>query len=268
MTKLPRFQDGFRLLIRPIVRFCIRHSIKIQEAYAILKSEYVEEARREIARRGETITTSKLSVVTGIPRKLISLVGASDSTDNLGSNLILTVVDRWRSLPQYSHKRSSKPRALSCEGAESEFAQLVRSISVDLNPYTVLYELERVQLVRRSGDTVTITGSLFLERNFEKALAMGAEDAEALIRVIEHNVESDSKKHLHLTTTFDNIPDEHLETIRRWILEEGTKYQTRIAQYLRTFDRDSSREKGELTGRNVVQVVTFEFTQPFCDSAV
>lgn len=253
---------GFRLLIRPLVRFCLRHSIKIQEAYAILKGEFVAEAQQLLMRQGEKVTTSKLSIITGIPRKLISVAQEPLDATTSSSNLVLNVVERWRTRPLYCTPSGSRPRALSCEGSESEFARLVREVSVDLNPYTVLFELERVNLVTRNAGSVRLAGTLFLERDLARALAMGADDSEALIRVIEHNVHSKGSEHLHLTTTFDNIPDEHLEEIREWILREGSRYQDRVREYLSQFDRDSSRSGSVLEGRNTVQVVLFEFTRP------
>lgn len=260
MTLSAHTHTGFRLLVRPLVRFCLRHSIKIQEAYAILKSEFAAEAQRLLLQQGEKVTTSKLSVITGIPRKLISTAQEPGDVSPSSSNLILNVIEHWRTHSDYRVRGGSKPRAISCEGADSEFAQLVRDVSVDLNPYTVLFELERVNLVKRTSGTVTLSGSLFLERDLAKALAMGADDCDALIRTIEHNVQSRGREHLHLTTTFDNIPDKHLEEIRAWVLKEGTAYQRRVHDYLRTFDRDSSCSGSRSKGRNTVQVVMFECT--------
>jgi hypothetical protein len=253
---------GFRLLVRPLVRFCLRHSIKIQEAYSVLKSEFVAEAHKLLENNGEKVTTSKLSVITGIPRKLISTAQEPLDAAATGSNLILNVIERWRTDPEYRTPSGIRPRPLSCEGADSEFAELVRQVSVDLNPYTVLFELERVHVVSRKDGSVRLLGSLFLERDLARALAMGADDAEALIRVIEHNVQSKGNEHLHLTTTFDNIPDKYVEEIREWVLEEGSRFQRRVREHLSQFDRDSSATAARAKGRNTVQVVMFEFTKP------
>lgn len=254
---------GLRLLVQPLVRFCLRHSTKTQEVYSILKSEFVREAQRILVCRGERATVSRLSVITGIPRKLIPAAAEPLAKPAIGANLVLSVVERWRTHPAYCSKKN-RPKPLSCEGSESEFAQLVRSVSGDLNPYTVLFELERVHLVAREEGTVRLAGSLFLEKDLARALEMAANEIDALIRVIEHNVQQrgdeGGKEHLHLTTTFDNIPDEHLEEVREWVLKEGSAFQRRVREHLAKFDRDSGLKHSRTKGRNTVRVVTFEFS--------
>ncbi len=250
-----------RLLVRPIVRFCLRRSLKLQEVYAALKVEFVGEARHILAESDQPDTLSKISVMTGIPRKFVAGLSGAAEAEEATSNVIARVLGAWHTNPRFGQGHRAKPRRLKCEGANSEFADLVRLVSLDLNPYTILHELERVKLVAREGDSVVLKSSLYLERDAIRAFEEGAHDGHALMKAIEANIESGTSQHLHLTTLYDNIPTDKLDQIRSWLLREGSEFQLRVREYLSQFDRDCSTKSQSSAGRNVIRVVVFEFSE-------
>ncbi|MCB0328611.1 MAG: hypothetical protein KDD70_03075 [Bdellovibrionales bacterium] len=245
-----------------MVRFCIRRAIRIQEIVAELKKEFVKEAIAELRRVGEEPSLSRISAISGIPRKFVR--AHLDSLDEaIPINDVPTkVVTTWKTKSEYLQKRSNKPRILGCEGNTSEFAQLVRSVSVDLNPYTVLNELERTGIVLRNDGKIQLQSRLYLERDLDKAFELGARDADALMQVIQKNVEQKLESRLHLATEYDNIPDCYVEEIRNWLLLEGSKFHKKVSDYLQSYDRDFSNQDSDEPGVNTVRVVAFEHTHP------
>ena len=63
--------------------------------------------------------------------------------------MISRVVAQWENDRRFL-TQAGKPRVLSCDEDDSEFSELVRLVSKDLHPGTVLFELERSGIVERS----------------------------------------------------------------------------------------------------------------------
>ncbi len=250
------------LLLRPVVRFSLRHSLKIQDLTKVLKSVLLEVASAELAESGKAINPSQLSATTGIPRKFIpDLLAQAPSFDSTG-NLITRLIGSWQRDARFSKR--GKPRTLSVEGAQSEFANLVRSVSVDLNPYTVLFELERVGAVERSAKGLNLKKKLYLEKDCVEGFSIAAKDADSLFKAVESNLmDSVEPRNLHLATYFDNVPDQVLPEVREWLLREGTKFHERARAHIATFDKDMNPAQRAKPGRNVIRLGSFSLTIPW-----
>ena len=133
-------------LLRPVVRFCLNHSVKLGDVIDQLKVTFVRMATEELERRGESVSASRLSVLTGVHRKDISMILNDSAGRRESKSVISKVLGAWQGQKRFLDK-NARPRVLTVEGKESEFSDLVRKVSVDLNPYTVLFELERIGAV-------------------------------------------------------------------------------------------------------------------------
>lgn len=73
---------------------------------------------------------------------------------------------------------------------ESEFAQLVQAVSVDVAPYTVLDQMERTGRCERTPHGVKLCSQLFLtpKGDIEAGYTMLGEDVSDLIAAVEANV--------------------------------------------------------------------------------
>ena len=250
------------LLLRPVVRFGLRHALKIQDLTRVLKTVLLEVAQSELAASGKEVNPSQLSACTGIPRKFIpDLLGQSPSFESSG-NFITRLIGTWQRDPRFG--RGGKPRVLAFEGAKSEFAQLVHALSADLNPYTILFELERVSAVERTAKGLVLKKKLYLEKDSVAGFNITAEDADNLFNAVEANViGGDTPRNLHLSTYFDNVPDESMSEIREWLLKEGTKFQERVREHLSSFDKDMNSSQRAKSGRNMIRVGSFSFAAPW-----
>ena len=136
-------------VLRPLIRFCLRRSIKIQDVVSVIKREFVSVAREELEAKQLEESVSKISVMTGLQRADVSRVVKQKEEDPAGkASVIGKVISQWRHDKRFTTK-NGEPRELICKGKTSEFAQLVQSVSKYINPYTVFFELERLGYIEQ-----------------------------------------------------------------------------------------------------------------------
>jgi hypothetical protein len=250
-------------MLRPIVRFCFKNSIAVQEIIETLKLTLVDVAQQILQEQGEKVNVSRVSVITGLHRRdVIRLFRhATDGRREQPVNLISRIIGQWEQDPRFLTK-SGKPRILGCDGPESEFVKLVHLVSSDLHSGTILFQLERLGLVRKRRN-----GLQLLSRNFDVRLDLDrgyqimAHDVDSLINAVSENLgNSDESPHLHARTEYDNIFKEDLPVIKQWVLKEGAAFHKRTRNYLSKFDKDINPHIKKDGGASVV-IGTFSFTK-------
>ena len=234
--------QALRMLIRPLARFCFKHNIRIQEFEEVAKLSFLDVAQEEIKFKNESISQSRLSVITGLHRRDVNRLYVQEAEPKLSHNLLTRVIGQWRIA--YSHK-NGHPKRLSLEGRPSEFMDLVWLISKDANPYAVMFELERSGLVRRVEDKVELIARGFVpSKDFEQGFSLLARDSNDLLLAVEENVITGVEPaNLHLTTEYDNLSEKDFNSVRKWLLEEGAKIHLKVGAYLAKLDRDSNPNK-------------------------
>lgn len=264
MSALSRQALGvtLRLMLRPIVRFCFRHALKVQEFGELARMAFFEVAKEEMEALGKPANASRLSISTGLTRREVTRMAQEEPSAEPSMNLLTRIIGKWQSHPDYSSKKGG-PRALSAEGKESEFAELVRSVSQDLNPYTILFELERVGAIKRDDKTVTLASDVYVPTaSVEEGFRILSRDISDLIGSVEGNVVGQvSPPHLHIKTHYDNIAVKHLPEIRSWLLDEGTTFHARAREYLAQFDKDLNPRLVSERGGARVALSAFSFTE-------
>lgn len=236
----------FQGLLRPVVRFALRRSMKLHDLIELMKITFVQVAAEELEQDQERSSVSRISAMTGVHRKDVTRIQESEEPFRPSESIIAKVMGHWQTAHHFTTK-NGKPRVLSIEGRHSEFAKLVESVNGgNLSAYAVLFEMERIGIVER-----TETGAKLIWRDYapapavEEALTMLSEDTEDLFTAVDENVFHRSDiPNLHLKTEFDEIPERAIPQIRQWLLEEGSKFHARARSFLAQFDR-RSRSKSE-----------------------
>ena len=251
-----------KALLRPVVRFAVRHSIQIQEITNALKEVFIEVASEAIEEQGSKVTISRLSVLTGLQRKDIKLI-TSDEHPLDAKGLIGKIIGQWCYHENFSSGQG-RPRVLSLQGENPEFHQLVESISTDLHPASVLFELERIGAVEKTNRGIKLIRKSYNPKgDLEASLGMLSRDSEDLGQAIEENVlGSAGPRHHHAKTEFDNIRPEAEKKIEAWFVHEGNKLHEKARNFLAQFDRDvtPSQRKSSATPLRVV-LGSFSFIQ-------
>ena len=241
-------------MTRPIVGLCLRHGIKLGELLDAIKRVYVECAEDILKAQAEAISTSRITLMTGVHRTDVAIIREEKFFTPKEHHTASNVISQWRYHPDFC-TRPGKPRILESEGKESEFALLVHSVSLSISPYTVLFELERLGMVQKIKDgRVKLLSRAFVPKGDPQSiLAMLAEDAEDLYCSVEENAftASDAEiPHHHLKTEYANIPQESYPIIKQWLMREGSAFHERARNFLSKFDRDiNPNSKGTGTYR-------------------
>lgn len=239
---LPDIRSSWlRLLLRPIVRFCIRHGVTVQQLVENVKSLSVELAAEEMRASSDKVTVSRLSVLTGLQRRDISRMLREETSEPVVGSLATRVLGYWENNKRYKNKSNNLPRSLSVE----EFRALVSKVSTDVNPATILFNLERMgAITKNSNGRVELIRSRYIpQEDPTESFRILERDCEDLIQTVEQNVlQPEKPRQLHGRTEFDNISRAHLDEIRKWLRSEGTLFHQRVRQYLSQFDLDINPE--------------------------
>lgn len=155
-------------ILRPLVRLLLKHGITYPQLAEALKGLFVDIAEHAENNEAGRLTDSRVAVRTGIHRKDIRRL--RQSARNLGAqpaqdirrSLTSVVVTRWLSDPGYCDG-VGQPRCLSRDlDAAHGFGALVRSVSKDVHPRTVLSELTRLNLISLEHDSVRLKVDAFV----------------------------------------------------------------------------------------------------------
>jgi hypothetical protein len=226
-------------LLRPTIRYCITHSIKHRDLIEYIKMVYIQVARDELEKQQISATPSKVCAMTGIQRREVTRLLSSGLETKPERDLISRVIGLWQGAERYQDS-SGAARILQFTGREGEFADLVASVSTDLNPYTVAFELERAQLAESTKDGIKLLKTGYQpDGNLEESLRLLAEDSEFLhLSVCENIFKKSIEKNLHVKTDFDNIPARFEKNVRQWFLEHGGDFHRSAQTFLSSLDRD------------------------------
>jgi hypothetical protein len=228
----------FRLAVRPLLRFCLRHSIRLNDLIGVLKEELIAAASEELVSQGNKPSDSKVSVMTGVHRKDLSKLRVEGETPIKRESIVSRVIGAWRNDPRFSGPKG--PHTLSEIGTSSEFTKLVSSISSDIAPYAVLYELERLGAVERSSRGLKLRSQSYVlpRGESQEGFTMLGEDLADLISTVESNISlPKAKRSLHLKTEFTEIPISSAEKVRSWLLQEGSRVHRRVEKILARYER-------------------------------
>lgn len=244
-------------IIRPALRLCLRRMLKLQDFVEYSKEVIVDLAREELEKHGRKVTVSAVCVMTGIHRREVTRLLQKESKDVDKSNLAMRVINRWQTDSNFL-TQSNSPRVLSYA---IDFHELVSRESKDINPKTLVFELERVGAIEVKNNKVKLlTKELYVQDDPFDGVALLSEDLELLTESVEENVYEDHKpKNHHMHTVYDNIFEEDIPRVRSWFYEEGAHFHAKLRDFLGTLDKDIN-PKREDKGGGLVKFCSFSWT--------
>lgn len=248
-----------RRMMNPIIRFCLRHSLRIQEVYEAAKFDFIKLAADELQNTGVEPNISNLSAMTGLHRRDVMRLYRDESSIDEPRNLISRIIGQWQQDKRFTTKAGA-PRVLSFEGENSDFRNLVRLMSGDLKPGTVLAELERLHVVERTPRGLRLLRPSYMPReNVAEGFGMLSDDMNDLISSVEQNIfDPPAVPNLHARTEYDKVRADAVQKIRVWLMKEGSKFHRRARAYISNFDLDINPNlKGPV---ETVRVVLGTFT--------
>lgn len=241
------------VMVRPIIRFCIRRSITIQDFTEASKTIFLEEAAKEIAEQGKRVNVSKLSAITGLHRKDVVRIHREGAINESSTNFAARVVTQWRKDRRFLTK-NGRPRVLEYRGESNEFSKLCELVSTDIRSGAVLFDLERVGAVERTPSGLKLVAKAYVPKGDPiEEMKLLAYDTEDLIEGVLANIYSEEteRPNYHGNFSYDNIDPEELPKIRKWLFAQCANFHKRVSNYLSKMDLDITPRSNKDGGARV-----------------
>jgi len=253
--------EALRALILPLARFCLRNSLSIQDFYTQTKLAFLQAGEEEMVRAGKKVNVSRLSVLTGMYRgEIQKIYRDKEIPDQEPANVLGRVLGQWSHNKKFCGK-NGQPRVLSYRGDNNEFKALCSKVSKTINPGTVLFELERRGLAKRTPRGLKHTRRMInLRDDPKKVYSHLGHELDGYLRAVEENIRPDNKiDNLHIHTEYDNVFLRDVPKIKNWLVQQGRFFHRKVRKFLSRYDRDFSPERAgssDLAGATI-QVGTF-----------
>jgi hypothetical protein len=156
--------------MQPLVQLLLAHGVTYPQLADTLKGVFVDAAERNAAVDCVRVTDSKIAITTGIHRKDVKRLREAGTCadkatpDAVSPGTTSVVITRWLADKAYADA-NGRPQALTRNGAsERSFDALVKSVSKDVHPRTILDELLRLDLVTLHNECVQLKVDSFVPK--------------------------------------------------------------------------------------------------------
>ena len=152
---LPHVEIALRKIFLPIAKLLIRAGFHFEKFLVLMRRIYVEAAIDECQNRGELVTESRLSIMTGVARRDVhnfSMTGIEKSTvEPTNAHVIAEILTTWYSDPSFLGPYGL-PLELALTSDDSRnFTTLAGVSGKNIDPNRVLAEMLDAGIVSRVG---------------------------------------------------------------------------------------------------------------------
>lgn len=218
------------VVLAPLVRWLLRNGGSYGATAEALKSVFLEEAARELERRGQKVSGSSLSLMSGLHRKDVRTLTEQGAAQAAATRAARTDAQSKpsaasRLVTQWLAQRWPRQLPLSAaRPTQRSFERLARQVSTDVHPRALLSELERLGLVVVDAQTVQLQKSAFVPDGHQSAAAqwMSSHVGDHLSAAV-HNLQPENAQHKFLERSVfaDGLSAEsvgllHEEALRLW----------------------------------------------------
>ena len=267
----PRAADSAAVLghvlhvLRPLVRLLLHHGVNYKVLAAALKRLFLEEAERELARRGMAATDSALTLLSGVHRRDVRTLrqeaqesaapartqrGAAAPAPEPPQSLAAEVVGRWMHQRRWLDKQGH-PRLLPRGGGEAgSFDALVHSVSRDVRPRAVLDELVRLGVAEEVEDGVCLLAEGFApKRGLDEMASLFAANVHDHAAAAVANLRGEAN-FLEQAVFVDEITEDSARHLQQVGVAAWKVAMRKVMGQAQTrFDADSTRPIAERTQR-------------------
>jgi hypothetical protein len=216
------------VVLAPVVRLLMRSGVDHTRLASALKRVFIDEAFRELDRRGQKPTHTAVSLLTGLQRKDVRRLLEAGPGEPVGKAAVPTlpmqVVARWAADPRYTDDEGT-PRRLPLRSTDPDvasFESLTRGISKDIHAPAMLDELARLGLAQLEGDAVRLLSEAFVpSREFSQLLDALARNGRDHLSAAVANVLDEHPRFLEYSLVADELRPESVEALhalarRQW----------------------------------------------------
>ena len=195
MTDNSAVQHMLPLLFRKLVRLLIG-TISFPVLADLIKSIYVEEARRKLEQSGSKPTNSALALITGLDTRVVSSILKENENPSIlpvAANPENTLIDIWSSEAPFRDDKSGEPAILPIEGKGKTFQSLVlRAIGRNITIKTVLDRLLEggtVQIIQGDIPRVQLISRFYnpISSDHAKSTEVGLLESSRVLSAVLYN---------------------------------------------------------------------------------
>jgi hypothetical protein len=255
----------------------MKAGIGVGDLLPLIKLAYVRAARDEARASGRDLrrpNASRISVVTGLPRREVANILASESVEPVGherdrAQRADRVLSGWWNDPDFQD-RLGEPAPLPLRGAKRSFAALVERYSGERwRVATMLEELLWVKAIRRlpDGRLKALSRSYATVRwNPQGVIAFGEQLAEHCATLL-HNLEHPSASRFVYRALNARVNPEYLPILMRDVSQQADGFARSVDNMLHWPRYTLTAEAGDLTAPSLGLAVYLFEALPLDESA-
>jgi len=222
----------FRSVLRPLVRILFRAGVRFDEFLELLRGIYVEITIRDAMNSSERITTSRISILSGVAKRDVErLVTTADwlrvprPTD---AAALAAVLHRWHTDSTYLGPYGV-PLELPLSGqAGRNFTELVSSSPIPIDASSAYEQLLAARMIAKSGETHVKV----LSRSYVMPEPLSAE-------MLEHF--GSAMRNLASTLDFNMTPSQTSKRLERSVFPDDGLPVEQIGEF-ETFVRERAQQ--------------------------
>ena len=197
MTENSAVHQVLPILLRKIVRLLVG-TISFPAFAELLKSIYVEEAKRKLEKSGAKPTKSALALITGLDTRVVTTLLKENQDPDfvpVSSNPENSLIDIWSSDDYFIDSNSGDPAVLPIEGKGRTFQTLVlRAIGRNITIKTVLDRLLAGGTVRIIEDDIPMVQLISrfynpVSSDYAKSTEVGLLESSRVLAAVLYNTQ-------------------------------------------------------------------------------
>lgn len=245
------------------MRLLLRFEVSYSESAEMLKQSYVDVAYKDFTLPNRKQTYSRVSVITGIPRKEVVRIREAEPDDTQVQrkplNRAAQVLSGWLSDDDYCDARG-EAMELPLRGELPSFETLVEKYSGDITARAILDELVRVGAVEKSDNNkVRLLSKGYVPENDElETLTVVSQHFQDLLGTGLHNIDSEPKdRKFQRQVAYNDIPETLKEEFRLYCHEKSLELLLDFNHWLSHRKEQQLENNNEATHRVGVGVYFF-----------
>lgn len=234
-------------VMQHITRWLIHSGVGYTDFIAALKPVFYQQALLELDDLSQKTTDSAISLLSGLHRKDVSqfkkhqLTALNEAVMTLPISVPARVIGRWIAL--------DLPSDLPFTGEHNSFEMLVKEISTEKHPRSIVFELERLGVVKEIEGRVYLQQKSFtpdLHMQETKAL-FSANVADHIAAGIDNFIDREKRfTHLEQAVFADKLTAESVEKLRQLSVELWQEMaQKLVHQAIQYCEEDQSKENAQ-----------------------
>ncbi|MCU4580550.1 hypothetical protein KTJ32_06025 [Acinetobacter gyllenbergii] len=210
--------DSIYPMMQHIARWLIHSGVGYTDFVAALKPIFYEQALLELDRIKQNKTDSAVSLLSGLHRKDVSSFRqqakqTATETPNFAISVPARVIARWIAL--------DLPTQIPVSGEENSFEALVKHISTEKHPRSILFELQRLGVVVQIDQDVMLQQHSFTPDNQmqESKALFSANLSDHLAAGIDNFISEKPFTHLEQAVHAEKLTAQSVEALRELSIE-------------------------------------------------